>query len=275
MWQPEDLGRLECAECGQRFMVSSPGEIDHDAWTFYGAQWNHICRPGGKAGIGIFRYPEGVYFGRPDELEYPNGMEAPRVPMPPVLPPDTKPSLPSIPNPPPPPPKRTGPRPLGGPPVSRAEFERLKTQKEAGTLAPEDQPPTARRLPHLAISVTREFAFCYGHHLPAYAGPCARFHGHNSTLAVEFNRSAKPQDHKPYPRMVLDFRAIKDVVGPIVNEIDHRNLNDIGFSHPTAEALVAFFVAKIQATDLGPGLMRVRVSETPTSWAEWNGRRSY
>ena len=35
------------------------------------------------------------------------------------------------------------------------------------------------------ITVTKQFSFCYGHHLPGYEGKCCEQHGHNSTLEVE------------------------------------------------------------------------------------------
>ena len=118
------------------------------------------------------------------------------------------------------------------------------------------------------VSVTKVFSLCYGHFLPDYEGKCINQHGHNSAVEVEFIDPGV----KGYPGMVIDFSIIKRVVGEILEILDHRNLNDLAFSfadHPTAENIVQWIAAQIQETEIGPGLIRVRMSETPTSWTEW------
>lgn len=115
------------------------------------------------------------------------------------------------------------------------------------------------------ITVTKEFEICYGHHLPGYDGPCANYHGHNSTIQVEFGG----QESETYPGMVIDFADIKKHVKPIVEALDHKNLNNI-FEYPTAECIVAYLVYTIQEkTPFGHKLLRLRLYETPTSYAEW------
>ena len=119
------------------------------------------------------------------------------------------------------------------------------------------------------ITVTKKFSISYGHFLPGYSGDCAKQHGHNSEIEVEFTDS--PKMPYAYPGMVVDFKDIKKIVGPIINKLDHENLNDLTpfFSKPpTAENMALYLAAEIKKTTLGPGFVRVRVSETPDSFAE-------
>jgi 6-pyruvoyltetrahydropterin/6-carboxytetrahydropterin synthase len=118
------------------------------------------------------------------------------------------------------------------------------------------------------ITVTKEFQICYGHSLPGYDGLCKNQHGHNSTIQVEFGPS-HDFDEEIYPTMVIDFADIKKYVGPFIEELDHRNLNDI-FEYPTAETIVDYLVTNIQKyVPFGHRLLRLRLYETPTSYAEW------
>ena len=118
------------------------------------------------------------------------------------------------------------------------------------------------------LSVTKKFGFCYGHNLPDYEGKCRINHGHNSEVEVEFADIGQPA----YPGMIIDFNDIKSVVGPIIEELDHKTLNNAmpqEYQPPTAENICKYLVEQIQLTPIGEGLVRVRITETPTSWAEW------
>ena len=125
------------------------------------------------------------------------------------------------------------------------------------------------------VTVTKAFDFCYGHHLPGYDGKCCRVHGHNARLEVEVARC--PGNH--YPGMVMDFGDLKAVVNAILNDYDHRNLNELPpfvqdnrqtgeeKQTPTCENLAMVLFDRINER-LGGGLVRLRLTETPTSWAE-------
>lgn len=115
------------------------------------------------------------------------------------------------------------------------------------------------------LTVTKKFSFCYGHYLPDYDGKCKHYHGHNSEVEVEVGEVESLE----YPGMIMDFSKIKKIVSPIIEMLDHRFLNDLIFGPPTAENIVLFFVQELKETEIGPGLVRVRITETPTSWAEW------
>lgn len=133
------------------------------------------------------------------------------------------------------------------------------------------------------FTVTKQFSFCYGHHLPGYDGRCKNQHGHNSVLEVEVSGTLP---HLPDKEgMIMDFSVLKRLVEQeIINELDHKNLNEIkhrnGLEHPeikhlhkvrempTAENILRWIVAVLTRW-FGGHLIRVRLTETPTSWAEW------
>lgn len=117
------------------------------------------------------------------------------------------------------------------------------------------------------ISVCKKFSFCYGHRLPEYEGKCSRFHGHNSEVEVEVTRnSGEPS----YPTMVIDFGELKELVNPILEKLDHFDLTEFFQGPPTAETICRYIAnAILSGLPKGVQLVRVKVTETPTSWAEW------
>lgn len=118
------------------------------------------------------------------------------------------------------------------------------------------------------ITVTKKFSFCYAHHLPGYKGDCARLHGHNSNVEVEFKMTTQMPD--AYDGMVVDFKDIKRVVQPIIDMLDHNNMNDIlEPKNPTAENIAEWIATEISWATIGLGLVRVQVSETDDSFATW------
>lgn len=123
------------------------------------------------------------------------------------------------------------------------------------------------------VTITKKFEFCYGHHLPAYSGKCQHVHGHNSTLEIEIDNH---HNVTTYPGMVMDFGDLKLVVKDrIVEYLDHKDLNSLPEfkdKAPTAENIVGWIVKNLTSPDspLQYCLVRVRVYETPDSYAEWN-----
>lgn len=109
------------------------------------------------------------------------------------------------------------------------------------------------------------FEFCYGHYLPDYPGKCVNQHGHTGKVEVVFTSCEEiPQ----YEGMVLDFHLIKKYVRPVIEKLDHKNLNDL-IDVPTAENIVEFIVKEIAETDIGDCLVKVRLYESPTTYAQW------
>ena len=117
------------------------------------------------------------------------------------------------------------------------------------------------------ISVTKIWTFDSAHRLPNYRGKCANLHGHTYKLEVTVVGPMQANG------MVLDFsllsRFVKD---EIVEKLDHAYLNDI-FENPTAEMMVCWIRDVLKSNwsiEALPGtLSRVRLWETPTSYATW------
>jgi len=131
-------------------------------------------------------------------------------------------------------------------------------------------------------SVTKRIDFCYGHRLLNYEGKCRHLHGHNAVAEISV-RSGELDSRC----MVCDFSDIKRLVKTWVDEtIDHKMilrhddplvkpLQEMGEpvfvvdSNPTVEhiARVIFDYAQSQ----GLPVESVKVWETPTSWATYDG----
>lgn len=137
------------------------------------------------------------------------------------------------------------------------------------------------------IKVTKEFTFDAAHRLMNHPGRCKNLHGH--TYKVQVTLGAQ-EACIACNGMVADFGQIKEIVGCVLDHFDHALILDIGDpllkalegldlktvtmdGPPTAEAMSAFFGKEI-ARILPPGdvsLTSVRVWETPTSFAEYEG----
>ena len=129
-------------------------------------------------------------------------------------------------------------------------------------------------------SVTKCIDFCYGHRLLDYDGICKHPHGHNAVAEIEV-RTAQLDDRN----MVCDFSDIKRVVkGWIDQELDHKMLlrhddplvkalQQLGEpmyifdSNPTVERIARLIYE--YASGQGFPVVRVKVWETPTSFAEY------
>lgn len=91
------------------------------------------------------------------------------------------------------------------------------------------------------IKIVTEFAAA--HLLRGYEGICSRLHGHNWKVDVEVQTSELDE-----VGMGLDFRELKAATNKIIDELDHRNLNDIppfDTVNPTAENVSAYLYKRI------------------------------
>ncbi len=116
------------------------------------------------------------------------------------------------------------------------------------------------------FEITKTAEFAAAHSLRDYDGPCARNHGHNYRLELTV-RGGVLDDQ----RMLIDFTALDRVLGPFLERVDHRNLNEVPpFTevNPTAEAVAAWIHAEL-AREIGAAsggrarLTAVRLWETP------------
>lgn len=163
----------------------------------------------------------------------------------------------------------------------------------------------------LGLLVTKEFKWDCAHLLDGHLGLCKNLHGHTYKMEVSVSRVNPSQDKGvpgdvinggPSDGMVIDFKDLKDVVEElIVNPMDHALICDIcscdpfeqellGLCHkhqkkvyqvayrPTAENMVRDFFHRLNAyaheKDLTWKVDRIKLWETPTSYAEYTGVRA-
>ncbi|HEY3383032.1 MAG TPA: 6-carboxytetrahydropterin synthase [Vicinamibacterales bacterium] len=131
-------------------------------------------------------------------------------------------------------------------------------------------------------SVTKRIDFCYGHRLLDYGGVCKHPHGHNALAEIEVRTSTLDNRN-----MVCDFSDIKRIIKEWIDrELDHKmilrhddplvaplkSLGEPVFivdTNPTVELIAKLIFT--YAKDQGFGVVKVRVWETPTSFATYLG----
>ena len=118
------------------------------------------------------------------------------------------------------------------------------------------------------MRISQAFNFEAAHRLPnvPQTHRCFRMHGHSYRVAVQFDG---PVD--PHTGFVVDFFEIEAVFAPLLEDLDHRYLNEVpGLENPTAENIAIWIWQRLKP--LLSGLASVRVYETADSWAEYNGK---
>tara|TARA_B110000196_G_scaffold80208_1_gene68941 strand:+ start:497 stop:940 length:444 start_codon:yes stop_codon:yes gene_type:complete len=139
------------------------------------------------------------------------------------------------------------------------------------------------------VRITKEFKFEMAHALYGYDGLCANIHGHSYRLWVTVRGNMKKENKHIKDGMVMDFTDLKSIIKTIIiKKYDHSlvlnahsphaNLDLSAFDkvyylpyQPTSENLVTDFANSI--TSLLPEnveLLKVVLSETVSSFAEWN-----
>ena len=141
------------------------------------------------------------------------------------------------------------------------------------------------------VRITKEFKFEMAHALHGYDGLCKNIHGHSYKLCVTVKGEVKNDSGNAKDGMVLDFDILKSIVKPeIINKYDHSLVLNANSPHseidlsafekvfflpyqPTSENLVMDFALKIKSKlPQGIELYKVILSETATSFAEWNSQ---
>ena len=141
------------------------------------------------------------------------------------------------------------------------------------------------------VRITKEFKFEMAHALHGYDGLCKNIHGHSYKLCVTVKGEVKNDSGNAKDGMVLDFDILKSIVKPeIINKYDHSLVLNANSPHseidlsafekvfflpyqPTSENLVTDFALKIKSKlPDWVELHKVVLSETATSFAEWNSQ---
>ena len=139
------------------------------------------------------------------------------------------------------------------------------------------------------IRITKEFKFEMAHALHGYDGLCKNIHGHSYRLSVTIKGSVKNEKGHVKDGMVMDFGILKEIVKPdIVDKYDHSLVLNANSPHasidlsafdkvfylpyqPTSENLVVDFTSIIKSKIPNHLILcKVVLSETATSFAEWN-----
>jgi 6-pyruvoyltetrahydropterin/6-carboxytetrahydropterin synthase len=117
------------------------------------------------------------------------------------------------------------------------------------------------------MDIFREFAFEAAHRLPNVPvnHKCARLHGHSFRVEVHVS-GALGED----TGWVMDFADLKRAFGPILEQLDHRYLNEIdGLSNPTSEVLAIWIWQRLKPAL--PLLSKLVIRETCTSGCIYRG----
>ncbi|MBU0473567.1 MAG: 6-carboxytetrahydropterin synthase [Bacteroidetes bacterium] len=133
------------------------------------------------------------------------------------------------------------------------------------------------------MKIAKDFRWEMAHRLQCHKGKCFNLHGHSYKMTVEFEGSVDSNTG-----MVLDYFEVKDIVAPLVNELDHtviiwekdeiliKKISELNSAHvivpfeSTAENLVGYFLDKISNSKLPKEIIKikVRVCETENTYAE-------
>lgn len=109
--------------------------------------------------------------------------------------------------------------------------------------------------------IEKSFRFSAAHCLRHQASThkCTNLHGHNYAVTVAVQSDDAPKG------MVMDCSFIAEAVEPLVDQLDHSNLNDHFDFETTSENLAKWFYDQLK--DLNPAWVEVR--ETPTIKARY------
>ena len=117
------------------------------------------------------------------------------------------------------------------------------------------------------MEIYKEFSFDSAHFLPNVPDghKCKNMHGHTYRLRVYIKG-----DLDPHLGWIMDFKELKDSVGVVIDQLDHKLINDIpGLENPTAENITIWIWKQIKP--LLPLLSRIKLYETPTTGVLYDG----
>lgn len=119
----------------------------------------------------------------------------------------------------------------------------------------------------IRVRLGKSFSFEAAHFLPTFpeGHKCRRMHGHSFRVDVVVDGLVDPA-----VGYLIDYGELKKLVAPVIDELDHRCLNEIpGLSNPTSEMLAGWIWRRLHGRV--PNLAEVIVHETCTSRCEFRG----
>ena len=112
-------------------------------------------------------------------------------------------------------------------------------------------------------------SFSAAHILSQVGGKCEELHGHNFKVELTLGAPVLNQSG-----LLIDFRLVKKWLGEIMDELDHKHLNEISYFagiNPSAEN-----VAKYIAEKIAPAAKAARVKVTRVQvWESENAAVTY
>ena len=117
------------------------------------------------------------------------------------------------------------------------------------------------------MRIFKEFTFDSAHFLPNVPEDhkCRNMHGHTYRLKIWI-------EDKPDPNLgwVMDFAVLKQIVKPVVAQLDHKCMNNVpGLENPTCEQIAIWIWNQLKPAL--PKLATVELHETPTSGVIYEG----
>jgi 6-pyruvoyltetrahydropterin/6-carboxytetrahydropterin synthase len=94
------------------------------------------------------------------------------------------------------------------------------------------------------MQLFKEFTFEAAHHLPHVpeGHKCGRLHGHSYRVVVTVEGEVRADTG-----WVMDFADVSSVMRPVLEELDHRYLNDVpGLENPTSEVLAMWLWGRLE-----------------------------
>jgi 6-pyruvoyltetrahydropterin/6-carboxytetrahydropterin synthase len=92
--------------------------------------------------------------------------------------------------------------------------------------------------------ICKDFRFEAAHFLPNVPKnhQCHQIHGHSFKITIRLNG---PLDEKQ--GWVMDFFEINQIVSPVINQLDHKLLNNIpGLENPTSEIIALWIFRQLE-----------------------------
>ena len=120
----------------------------------------------------------------------------------------------------------------------------------------------------MEVELVKTFRFEAAHSLPNVpkGHKCARLHGHSFRVDVHVTG---PCDTRT--GWLMDFGDIRKAAQPVLDELDHRCLNEIpGLANSTSERLAQYLWDRLTAAI--PGLSGITVWESDTSRCAFRGK---
>jgi len=111
--------------------------------------------------------------------------------------------------------------------------------------------------------------FSAAHRLRGYKGKCENIHGHNWKVSVSISSGRLNKIG-----VVMDFRDVKNVLGEVLQELDHCDLNSLECFrrvNPTSENLARFIYEQLK--ERGLAVSSVSVWEADDSKAKYSEDR--